>query len=869
MISPYFLEAHEVFRQTVRQFLRKEVVPNAETWEERERIPRNIWHLMGEHSLLGINYPEIFGGLNADFMTSVVFLEELARHAPGGFAGAVCAHQFMAMTYIYKFASQPLKKNYLVPGILGEKVGALAITEPGTGSDLAALETRAELSNGVYVINGTKNFITNGIYGDFLVVAAKTKPRAGTGGISLFVVDADARGLSARKLSKIGWRCADTAEIRFHNVKVPESQRIGRENLGFYYIMDCFLLERLISAVLAVAGSDAALDATLEYIHQREAFNRPLAKFQVIRHTLADLAAEVEASRQLTYNACWQYQNGHKGIQYATMAKLYAGELSRKVADACLQYFGAYGLTDEPAISRIFRDSRAGTISGGTSEIMREIIARLLIDNAARPDKASRPPQPAAKPAGDETPVRLPGGGTSPNGANSGEKKTERLSAKSPAEAPAAAEADISDETPLPEAPLEDTDDVSEAPDNDADTTDPGDAAPEAETPVPESEPSEAPPDVAKELSEAEAGLSEAAEVSSTAQRRSDHPGAEAELSEAAEVSSAAPEVPSEAHEESSEAAEAPSLESEEPFSQLDPEPVEPEAEIELETESETESESESEAEADVTDPSPVSQPPAETIDDHIEIEPDILEDEVLDESEREALVSALVEGDDTSEIRESEREREELVNALIENEDTAERLAREKAALVNKLIEDRDADAGSPEASPESTEAPEPPAPSPHPSGTVVIAKDATIEPPPNRPDNSTGEAQPMQDRSAVETAAAPAVADLSVTGIIESLPERFRGNKAGKFKAVIHYKISGLDGGEYTARIENEVCEVFTGLKGRPSCVVETNVKTFIEMETGKTNPQIAFMMGNLRISNVPEMMAFIKLLKKLPDT
>lgn len=854
MISPYFLEAHEVFRHSVRQFLRREVVPHAETWESRERIPRSIWHLMGEHSLLGINYPEIFGGRNADFMTSVVFLEELARHSPGGFAGAVCAHQFMAMTYIYKFASQPLKKNYLVPGILGEKVGALAITEPGTGSDLAALDTRAELSNGVYVINGTKNFITNGIYGDFIVVAAKTKPLAGTGGISLFVVDADARGLSARKLSKIGWRCADTAEIRFHNVKVPESQRIGRENLGFYYIMDCFLLERLISAVLAVAGSDAALDATLEYIQQREAFNRPLAKFQVIRHTLADLAAEVEAARQLTYSACWQFQNGHKGIQHATMAKLYAGELSRKVADACLQYFGAYGLTDEPTISRIFRDSRAGTISGGTSEIMREIIARLLIDNAARPDKTASPSRPAAKPDGDETPVRIAGGGTSQNGIKNGENTADRLPAKSRAEMPepaetaatdeppqreaaAAAETDMSDDTPLPEAPLKDTDDVRKAAEADADTdtTDPREAAPEIADDT--TDPQESAPQAVAETIDPREDQPEVAAVNTDP--REDQPEVEPAVSK--RESPATPPV---------ETDETPG-EIDEPSLQLDPEPVAPEVE--------------EAPEAAVADKADAAPSPEQTVQDRIEIDPELLEDEVLDENEREALINALIEGDDALEIRDSVREREMLVNALIENED-AEQLAREREALVNKLIEEQGDDADSPAELPEMSEASEPP---PHPAGNVVIANDATVAPSSKRSEKTTGEAQPMQHRSAVEADAGKTAPDLSVTGIIKSLPERFRGNKAGKFKAVIHYKISGPDGGEYTARVENEICEVFTGLKGRPSCVVETNVKTFIEMETGKTNPQIAFMMGNLRISNVPEMMAFIKLLKKLPDT
>ena len=397
MKSPYFTADHETFRDTVRQFLQKEVAPNAEKWEQERRIPKPIWKRMGDLGFLGINYPETYGGTGADFFYSVVFLEELAHSTMGGFVAAVSVHEYMASEYLYKFGSSDLKKKYLVPAITGEKIGALAITEPNTGSDVAAIRTRAVRRGEHYIINGSKTFITNGVFGDFVLVAAKTDADAGVGGISVILVDSGTAGFTARQLHKIGWHSSDTGELHFDDVMVPASNLIGEENKGFYYIMECFQLERLVGAIGSLGGAYLCMDGTMKYITERQAFNKPLAKFQVIRHALADLKAELEAARCLTYHTAWLHSNREQVVQEASMAKLLTTELAKKMADTCLQFFGGYGYMDEYLISRMYRDSRVGTIVGGTSEIMREIIARIMIDQMSyRPAQEKAATKPAA-----------------------------------------------------------------------------------------------------------------------------------------------------------------------------------------------------------------------------------------------------------------------------------------------------------------------------------------------------------------------------------------------------------------------------------------------------------------------------------------
>lgn len=380
MRSFYFTSNHEIFRNTVRQFIEKEVAPHAEEWEKNQRIPRSIWSRMGELGFLGINYPDTYGGTGADFFYSVVFLEELPRSTMGGFVAAVSVHEYMAAEYLYRYGSEDLKLNYLIPAIEGKKIGALAVTEPNTGSDVAAIRTKAIRKDDHYIINGSKTFITNGVFGDFVLVAAKTDPEAGAGGISLILVDKDTQGFSSRQLHKMGWHSSDTGELTFEDVHVPVTNRIGEENRGFYYIMECFQLERLVSAIGSISGAFLGLESTLRYIKERQAFNRPLAKFQVIRHALADLKTELEAARQLTYYTAWLHSQGEAAVDFSSMAKLLTSELAKKTTDVCLQFYGGYGYMDEYLISRMYRDVRIGTIVGGTSEIMREIISRIMID---------------------------------------------------------------------------------------------------------------------------------------------------------------------------------------------------------------------------------------------------------------------------------------------------------------------------------------------------------------------------------------------------------------------------------------------------------------------------------------------------------
>ncbi|GIV35210.1 MAG: hypothetical protein KatS3mg031_2745 [Chitinophagales bacterium] len=380
--SPYFTEDHELFRQSVRQFVRAEVLPHIEKWEEEERIPAETWKKMGDLGFLGINMPEEYGGTNNDFFYSVVLLEEIAKSGCAGLAAAHGVHQFMSTAHLVKAGSPELKKKYLPGAINGSLLGALAISEPGAGSDVASIRTTAVKQGDHYVLNGQKTFITNGVYSDFVTVACKTRPDAGTAGISLLIVDRNTAGFTARKLKKIGWRSSDTAELFFENVHVPAENLIGEENQGFYYIMESFQLERLVAAISAVAGAELGVETTLKYIGEREAFGRPISKFQAIRHRLVDLITELEAARQLTLYTAWLFDRGEFAVKECTMAKLLATELGKKAADICLQCFGGYGYMEEYPIARMYRDARVGTIVGGTSEIMREILSKIIIDDA-------------------------------------------------------------------------------------------------------------------------------------------------------------------------------------------------------------------------------------------------------------------------------------------------------------------------------------------------------------------------------------------------------------------------------------------------------------------------------------------------------
>ncbi|MBP2832218.1 acyl-CoA dehydrogenase family protein [Aquimarina sp. U1-2] len=380
MNSMYFTEEHELFRQSLQDFLKKEVTPHIDKWEKSGTIDRFIWEKFGEMGYFGIAYPEEYGGLNLDLFYTLILLEELQKINSGGFAAAIWAHVYLAMTHINKEGDQQIKEKYLTPSIAGQKIGCLAITEPFGGSDVAGMRTTAVKHEDHYLINGSKTFITNGVYSDYLVVAAKTNPDLGNKGISMFVVDRETPGIRATKLEKLGWRASDTGEISFDNVKIPLDNLLAEENKGFSYIMQHFALERLIMGVNAHARAEFALEYTISYMAVREAFGKTIDKFQALRHTIADMASEVEMCKEFNYSIAKRLNDGKYVVKEASMSKLLSTKIADEVIYKCLQLLGGYGYMEEYPLARLFRDSRLGPIGGGTSEILREIIAKMVID---------------------------------------------------------------------------------------------------------------------------------------------------------------------------------------------------------------------------------------------------------------------------------------------------------------------------------------------------------------------------------------------------------------------------------------------------------------------------------------------------------
>ncbi|OWP84860.1 acyl-CoA dehydrogenase [Flavobacterium davisii] len=381
MNSIYFTEDHQLFRQSFRDFLQKEVVSYIEKWEKEGTIERFIWKKFGDMGFFGLNYPEAYGGSNLDLFYTVIFLEELQKVKSSGFAAAMWAHAYLAMTHLNAEGDERIKKEYLTASITGDKIGALCITEPFGGSDVAGMRTTAERKGDKFIIKGSKTFITNGVYADYYVVAAKTDPTLGNKGISIFLIDAKTPGVSATKLDKLGWRASDTAELAFDNVEIPLENLMGEEGKGFPYIMQHFALERLIMAINAHARAEFAIDYTLGYMSEREAFGNSINKFQALRHTMVEHATEVEHCKVFNYATVARLDKREYVVKEATMAKL----KSTKVADLaiydCLQMLGGYGYMEEYPLARLLRDSRLGPIGGGTSEILKEILSKMIIDN--------------------------------------------------------------------------------------------------------------------------------------------------------------------------------------------------------------------------------------------------------------------------------------------------------------------------------------------------------------------------------------------------------------------------------------------------------------------------------------------------------
>ncbi|APY07687.1 acyl-CoA dehydrogenase [Winogradskyella sp. J14-2] len=380
MSNIYFTEEHNLFRESLRDFLQKEVVPHIDKWEKTGTIERFIWKKFGEMGYFGLAYPEAYGGLDLDLFYTVILLEELQRINSGGFAAAIWAHAYLAMTHLNAEGDDAIKSTFLADSISGDKIGCLCVTEPFGGSDVAGMRTTAIKEGDHYILNGSKTFITNGVYSDYMIVAAKTNPEAGNKGISILVVDSKSEGISATKLDKLGWRASDTGEIAFDNVKVPANQLMGEEGKGFAYIMQHFALERLIMGINAHARAEFALEYTLQYMSERTTFGQSLDKYQALRHRYVDMHADMQLCKYYNYMVADRLNKGEYVVEEATISKLKSTKMADEVAYNCLQFLGGYGYMEEYPLARIFRDSRLGPIGGGTSEILKEILSKIIID---------------------------------------------------------------------------------------------------------------------------------------------------------------------------------------------------------------------------------------------------------------------------------------------------------------------------------------------------------------------------------------------------------------------------------------------------------------------------------------------------------
>src|ERR1700754_1183346 len=371
-----FTEEHEALRESIRAYVQRELAPHADEWEQTT-FPDSVFRRMGELGFLGLSMPEAYGGQGGDYYSTLVLAEELARAHSGGMAMGLAVHTDMATPPVHIFGTAEQKQAYLVPSIRGEKISCLGITEPDAGSDVSGIKTRAVRDGDEWVINGSKTYITNGHRADFIVLVTKTDVDAGYDGFTLFVVDMDAPGvIREEKLQKLGMHASDTALLAFQDVRVPDSAVLGEVGKGFYHIMWELQGERLIGAAGATASAQAVFDKTLQYATERQAFGRPIGKFQVIRHKFAEMATKIESARQLNYTTAWRFANGEYPVREISMAKLYASRIACEVTDECLQIHGGAGYMREYGIERAWRDMRLNRIGAGTDEIMLDVIGR-------------------------------------------------------------------------------------------------------------------------------------------------------------------------------------------------------------------------------------------------------------------------------------------------------------------------------------------------------------------------------------------------------------------------------------------------------------------------------------------------------------
>jgi alkylation response protein AidB-like acyl-CoA dehydrogenase len=374
----FFTDAHDELRQHVRRFLEREVVPHLDEWEQ-STFPDSIFQRMGELGLLGLRYPPEYGGQGGDYFSAVVLSEEMARAHTGGLGMGVAVQTEMATPPVFRFGDEQQRRRFLVPAIAGDAIAAIAMTEPDAGSDLAGMKTTARREGDCYVLNGRKIFITNGARCAWCLVVARSGTAAGHGGFSLFVVPRDTPGFQVtRTLKKLGMHSSDTAELLFEDCRVPLANRLGEEGEGWTQLMWELQGERLIAACGQVAGAQATFEYAIGYARDREAFGRPIGKFQVIKHRLVDMATKIAAARALVYETCARWDRGEYAVREISQAKLLSAQVSCEVADDAIQILGGHGYMSEFPAERAWRDARLSRIGAGTDEIMKEIIARTL-----------------------------------------------------------------------------------------------------------------------------------------------------------------------------------------------------------------------------------------------------------------------------------------------------------------------------------------------------------------------------------------------------------------------------------------------------------------------------------------------------------
>lgn len=378
MYEEYFTEEHHIFRATVRKFIEKEIKPHIEHWDEEGEFPIELYKTFADQGLMGLTYPAEYGGTPCDIFMYVIYTEEMVRGT--GSVGLVSGlgSNAIAMPPVLKLGTEEQKRKFLVPVLAGEKIAALGITEPNAGSDVANIKTRAVRDGDHYIVNGSKTFITSGCRANFITTAVRTG-EPGYKGVSLLMIDSSTPGFSvSKKIKKMGWWCSDTAELSFVDCRVPAENIIGGEGMGFAGIMVNFQRERLGLALMAAAAAELALNESIKYAKEREAFGKPISGFQVTRHKLVDMATKVRVAKEFNYRVAAKMEAGQDVTLDVSMAKNFACEVCDKVVYDAVQIHGGYGYAREYSVERLYRDARILSIGGGTTEIMKEIISKLL-----------------------------------------------------------------------------------------------------------------------------------------------------------------------------------------------------------------------------------------------------------------------------------------------------------------------------------------------------------------------------------------------------------------------------------------------------------------------------------------------------------